>query len=416
MPSFFEVRRSKLRAVFSRARAGSSKKDLTLSTNGTFSHWDTLPAEIQVLILSRCSLSDILNIRLVSHGFRTLIDTNQPDIARSHLRFLRHGSLPSRLEEIDQDYTHEPEDDMRLLSDLFPPPKTRQGAYVYDWQYLKSLNGRLDVCTRLSHHLAEVVMDLYIASRDGGSKKIAKRSRLGGKDRLQDKFRPSLFYVLLFFESYSQARLDHQNSLHIDYDSGRLPAPVTPHDRFQVYLSLQRNILSSPPFTHTPTLMTTHHTMHVLRTCLRTTISRNPGAHIDPQPQALHARRTAWISMLLNHSGLDRIAEFFAAERDHGGLTFRGGNKRREFMKNMERDQQGYERASVRAVVFADDGGSDGLGVDKFWFEAAEGVLEERGEVPDVAEMGVRGGFFGREDNVAVSCAWYLLDSSGTVL
>ncbi len=162
------------------------------STHGTLSHWDTLPTELQVVMFSQCSLSDIFTIRLVSRTFRDLIDTNEPDIARSHLRLLRHGSLPTRVEDIDQDSNHEPEDDVRLLSDLFPPSRTRQGTYVYNLRYLKALSKRLDVCTRLSYHLAEVVMDLYIASRNVVNKKAAKQSLLDGSDRIRKRLTPSL--------------------------------------------------------------------------------------------------------------------------------------------------------------------------------------------------------------------------------
>ncbi len=132
--------------------------------------------------------------------------------------------------------------------------------------------------------------------------------------------------------------------------------------------------------------------MHVLQTCLHSIISRDQGVHVD-----------SWISMLLNYSGLERIAEFFAAEKESGGLSLRGNNKRREFMKNMEGDQKGFRRDSVRAVVFADER-QESWGWERFWFRAASDVLKEREVLPHAAEdyIEVCRGW----ENVAFTCYW----------
>lgn len=111
--------------------------------------------------------------------------------------------------------------------------------------------------------------------------------------------------------------------------------------------------------------------------------------------------------MLLNYSGLGRIAEFFAAEKESGGLSLRGNNKRREFMKNMERDQKGFRRDSVRAVVFAgDERATEMWEVGRFWFRAAKDVLEERGVLPHDSEKGVVVGKGWRMwETIALSCS-----------
>lgn len=54
-----------------------------------------------------------------------------------------------------------PEDDVILLSDLFPPVKSAKGGYLYTFRYLHSLRRRQETCARLSYYLANRVMDRF---------------------------------------------------------------------------------------------------------------------------------------------------------------------------------------------------------------------------------------------------------------
>jgi hypothetical protein len=186
------------------------------------------------------------------------------------------------------------------------------------------------------------------------------------------------FYVSFFLESYADLRLEHQNSLRIHYDAGRLPVPMHPNDRAADYFDFQTSILQEPPFTASRILISTHHALHLLVTCLRRTISPDPP----------HDQKDDWISMLLYESGLPRIVEFFAAEKGGGGISGVSQRaKRKEFMRNMQDD---WDRAvSNPGVDVVYGGGKEGIKppkVAQIWFRAAKGEMVERGVIPHSSE------------------------------
>ncbi|KAG5300964.1 F-box domain-containing protein [Histoplasma ohiense] len=380
------MRARKFRAAIDRAKAVYLKKnqcdDETLAFDGvgTSSCWGRLPVEIKINIFRRCRLQDVVNLRLVSRAFSTLIDIHEQAISREYLRLRRHGSLPSPIDE-SRTYTREPEDDVILLSDLFPPPRAENGANdVYSFRYLWSLRRRQEACSKLANHLADSVLERYLQSDPAHravftSKKDFQAYREGGIAQLQFKLTPLMFYTLFFLETYAQARSELQSNLYAVYKAGRLPVTIQPADRTIMFRKLQAKIVSSPPFTNTRTLVSTHHCIHLLVSYLQLTLSSEP-----PFPTSCDL----WISMLLTTSGLGRIAEFFAAEKG-------GGNNqrsiRREFMRNMQADLDAIrndERASK--VYGSGEESRRPPRLREIWFEAARNEMEVRGVMPHQTE------------------------------
>ncbi|KAH0537135.1 hypothetical protein FGG08_006039 [Glutinoglossum americanum] len=406
MPSIFESHARNLRSAIDRARAAYIKKSRPprlLTSHALFAHafynsthedliyftsspWDLLPIELHIDIFSQCGLRDIYNLRLVSRAFRSIVSQHEPAIVRGYLRHRRRGTLPQPEIPVDMVHTREPEDDVVLLSDLFPPPRNRFGVSIFSFVYLQGLQRRQDTCGRLAGYLSERVVDRYFQDEPaarrsfGNNRKDLRESTERAVRLLQFKLTPLMFYASFFLETYAKLRLDHQNELLIVYDAGRLPVPMQPQDRAAEYLRLQIEILQTPPFTITKNLISTHHVLHLLVSYLRRTIS----------PEPPHDQNDDWISMLLYESGLARIVEFFAAEKGGGGVISGGVSqraKRKEFMRNMQED---WDRAkSNPGVDVVYGGGEEGTKppkVGQIWFKAAKGEMGKRGLVPHFSE------------------------------
>ncbi|PGH00419.1 hypothetical protein GX51_05827 [Blastomyces parvus] len=372
------MRAGKFRAAIDRAKAVYLKKndcDNDIPPLVTSSCWDRLPAEILISIFGRCGLQDVGNLRLASRAFSTLIDAHERAISREYLRLRRHGSLPSPIHELKA-YTRDPEDDVILLSDLFPPPKVENSAqYAYSFRYLWSLRRRQEVCSKLAYYLAESVLERYLRDPTHktafASKRDLQACHEGGTAQLQFKLTPLMFYTLFFLETYAQARAELQSKLYATYKAGRLPVAIQPIDRTRMFRDLQAKIVSSPPFTNTPTLVSTHHCIRLLVTYLQFALSPEPPFHMPCDP---------WISMLLTTSGLGRIAEFFAAEKGRGNNQ---RSMRKEFMRNMQADwdaSRNDERASM--VYGRGEESRRPPSVQEIWFEAATSEMKKRGVLP----------------------------------
>lgn len=129
----------------------------------TASYWDNLPVELQISIFVECGIHDFLTLKLVCRGFNEVLTVHELAIAQKYLRRRRHGTLPSTTNN-ERTYTMNPEDDVVLLSDLFPPAKSAKGGYLYTFRYLHTLRRRQDLCARLSYYLANRVMDNFCGS------------------------------------------------------------------------------------------------------------------------------------------------------------------------------------------------------------------------------------------------------------
>jgi F-box domain len=125
----------------------------------TSSPWDLLPAELQIDIFAQCGVRDLLLLRLVCHGFHETLTAHEQSIVRQYLRHRRHGTLPSTTERT---FTRNPEDDVVLLSDLFPPVKSAKGGLLYTFRYLHSLRRRQEICSKLCYFLADRAMERFL--------------------------------------------------------------------------------------------------------------------------------------------------------------------------------------------------------------------------------------------------------------
>jgi hypothetical protein len=133
------------------------------SLEPTSSPWDLLPAELQIKIFAHCGVWDLLSMKLVCKSFYQLLAVHEQSIARHYLRQRRHGTLPSPTDRKIA-YTRNPEDDVVLLSDLFPPSKSAKGGHLYTFRYIHSLRRRQRLCSRLCYFLADRVMDRFAQS------------------------------------------------------------------------------------------------------------------------------------------------------------------------------------------------------------------------------------------------------------
>ncbi|EEP76671.1 conserved hypothetical protein [Uncinocarpus reesii 1704] len=224
----------------------------------TSSHWDKLPVELQVSIFCQCRLQDIQCLRLVSRAFRDLIDVNEHAIARDYLRIRRHGSLPSP-NTSTASHSRAPQDDVILLSDLFPPPNGSNDAYSF--KYLASLRRRQETCSKLSYYLADRVLDKYMQNNPEVKASFAsKRDRQACYERgvafLQFKLTPLMFYVLYFLETYSESKSRELDRLYCQRDRRGQRSRAY---RMDYEYASQWGIMLSPPFEDPDVLLSTHH-------------------------------------------------------------------------------------------------------------------------------------------------------------
>ncbi|RMJ23225.1 F-box domain protein [Aspergillus sp. HF37] len=337
-----------------RARSKTSASTLTAgsstsivdkaSLEPTSSPWDLLPAELQIKIFAHCGVWDLLSMKLVCRSFYQLLTVHEQSIARHYLRQRRHGTLPSPIgREIA--YTRNPEDDVVLLSDLFPPSKSAKGGHLYTFRYIHSLRRRQRICSRLCYFLADRVMDRFAQSEplfmkhSLHSKNERNAFMQRGVASLWFNLNPLMYYTLYFLETYALARREHTNALLRDFEAGRLPIRIPPHIRKSMYRDLQLQVLRSPPFTNTATLISTHHCMELLVSYMRHTVP----------PDERGVPDDSWIASLLTVSPFLRVVEFFSAEIGEGGSQ---RMQRKDFMHAFHNDLMMYENDDMNSLVF----------------------------------------------------------------
>ncbi|KAJ5240101.1 hypothetical protein N7468_004720 [Penicillium chermesinum] len=174
MTSFKNLSVQTLRDILRKVRTGAKHKNgsqreipgsrstLRLDNPNPLPPWG-LPVEIQILIFAHCGTYDFLALKLVCKAFYDILSTHEHEIVRRYLRRHRHGTLPSPIDS-ERTYTRNPEDDVVLLSDLFPPAKSARGGHLYTFRYLSSLRHKQDLCSRLCYYLADRVMDRFIST------------------------------------------------------------------------------------------------------------------------------------------------------------------------------------------------------------------------------------------------------------
>ncbi|EIT79431.1 hypothetical protein F9C07_2157298 [Aspergillus flavus] len=345
----------------------------------TSSLWDILPVEIQVKVFAHCGITDLLPLKLVCKAFYELLTTHEHAITRQYLRQRRHGTLPSPIDG-EKTYTRHPEDDVVLLSDLFPPTKSAKGGHIYTFRYVYSLRRRQKLCSKLCYYIADRVMDRFTCSEPAFMKSMFP-SRNERNDfvkrataRIWFYLTPLMYYTLYFLESYTLARREHTNVLLRDFEAGRLPVPIPPDVRKSMYRSLQVKILRSPPFTNTATLIATHHCMQLLVSYLQYTVPPDePGTSDD-----------SWISSLLTVSPFIRLVEYFSAEIGDGGNQ---RMQRKDFMHNFHNDITSNEKDDMNSLVFERAPNNHmHSSVQDVWFEVARQELASRRAMQHRAE------------------------------
>ncbi|THD00232.1 hypothetical protein EYZ11_000282 [Aspergillus tanneri] len=118
-----------------------------------------------------------------------------------------------------------------------------------------------------------------------------------------------------------------------------------------MYRDLQVQIIRSPPFTDSATLISTHHCMQLLVTYLQHTVPPDePGPSDD-----------SWIGSLLTVSPFLRILEYFSAEIGDGRNQ---RNQRKEFMRNFHNDITSNEKDDMNSLVF-ESAPNRGIGFEK---------------------------------------------------
>ncbi|KAB8230448.1 F-box protein [Aspergillus alliaceus] len=358
----------------------SSTSDIDkLNPVPTSSLWDIVPVEIQIKIFAHCGITDLFPLKLVCKAFYELLTTHEHAITRQYLRQRRHGTLPSPIDS-QRTYTRHPEDDVVLLSDLFPPAKSAKGGHIYTFRYVYSLRRRQKLCSKLCYYIADRVMDRFVHNEQAFMKSVfpSRNDRSEfvkrGTARIWFYLTPLMYYTLYFLESYTLARREQTNVLLRDFEAGRLPVPIPPGMRKSMYRGLQVKILQSPPFTNTATLIATHHCMQLLVSYLRYTVPPDePGPSDD-----------SWISSLLTVSPFTRIVEYFSAEIGDGGNQ---RVQRKDFMHNFHNDITSNEKDDMNSLVFESAPKTHlHSSVQDVWFEVARQELASRRAIQHRAE------------------------------
>ncbi|PYH97378.1 hypothetical protein BO71DRAFT_417082 [Aspergillus ellipticus CBS 707.79] len=361
------------------AAGSSSVSSSVVNLVPTSSPWDLLPVEIQITIFAHCGVTDLLPLKLVCRSFHQLLTSQEQSITRQYLRQRRHGTLPSPIDG-EKTYSRNPEDDVVLLSDLFPPAKSAKGGHIYTFKYISGLRRRQMLCSKLCCYLADRVMDRFVHSEPAFMKSMfsSKSERYAfiqrTSARLWSYLTPLMYYTLHFLEAYALARREQTNALLRDWEAGRLPVPVPPHIRKIMYRELQVKIIRSPPFTDTPTLIATHHCMELLVSYLRYTVPPDEPTVSDD----------SWIGSLLTVSPFLRIVEYFSAEIGDGGSQ---RVQRKDFMHNFHNDITLNEKDDINSLVFQNAPNVHLHGsLEDVWFDVVKDELALRKAAPHDAE------------------------------
>ncbi|KAL4897338.1 hypothetical protein BDV59DRAFT_170337 [Aspergillus ambiguus] len=346
----------------------------------TSSPWDILPVELQITIFGHCGIRDLLQLKLVCRAFSRLISSNEHAITRQYLRQRRHGTLPSPVNS-DWTSTRNPEDDVVVLSDLFPPTESARGGHLYTFRYVYSLRRRQNLCSKLSYYLADRVMDRFMHEETIYMKAMFPSRKERNAFQKQTVARiwfyitPLMYYTLYFLEAYSRVRREQTLMLLRELEVGKLPALIPPADRKSMYRKLQAQILQSPPFTNNSTLISTHHCLQLLVSYMRYTVP----------PDEEGPRDDSWIGSLLTVSPFLRIVEYFSAEIGDGGSQ---RSQRKDFMHNFHHDITTHEEDDMGSLVFERIPNSHlHSSVEDIWFDVATSEMAQRKIAPHHAEI-----------------------------
>ncbi|KAK0383308.1 hypothetical protein NLU13_9221 [Sarocladium strictum] len=138
-----------------------------------------LPNELQVQIISALPLNDILNLRLASKSWHSLITLNETPIVRCHLE------------------TQIPAYALRLYPFNGPSDSTLHN--------LCGLWHRLHVAAKLAHMMCVwITKDIFLQQTEAQKQAFAPQT-----ERMRRRLIPILFTVFHFFETYRKLHLEH---------------------------------------------------------------------------------------------------------------------------------------------------------------------------------------------------------------
>ncbi|XWW93207.1 hypothetical protein V2A60_001137 [Cordyceps javanica] len=140
-----------------------------------------LPNELQIQIISSLPLTDVLNLRLASKSWHTLITLNEGPIVRYHVE------------------NHIPAYALRLYPIANPTD--------YNFHSLCSIWHRLHVAAKLAYLMCEwITKDIFLQQTEGQQKAFAPQREI-----MRRRLIPLLFTVFHFFETYRKLHLEYIN-------------------------------------------------------------------------------------------------------------------------------------------------------------------------------------------------------------
>ncbi|KAJ2977131.1 hypothetical protein NQ176_g4548 [Zarea fungicola] len=138
-----------------------------------------LPNELQVQVISSLPLTDVLNLRLTSKSWHTLITLNEAPIVRYHIE------------------NHIPAYALRL----YPIHDSAD----YNFHSLCSIWHRLHVAAKLAYLMCEwITKDIFLQSSEAQRKAFAPQHEI-----MRRRLIPLLFTIFHFFETYRRLHLEH---------------------------------------------------------------------------------------------------------------------------------------------------------------------------------------------------------------
>ncbi|KAK7426865.1 hypothetical protein QQZ08_006611 [Neonectria magnoliae] len=138
-----------------------------------------LPNELQIQIISSLPLTDVLNLRLASRSWHTLITLNENTIARYHLE----NHIPA------------------YAARLYPVADSTE----INFHYLCGLWHRLHVAAKLAFLMCEwITKDIFLRQTEPQRLAFAAQH-----ERMRRRLIPLLFTIFHFFETYRKLHLQH---------------------------------------------------------------------------------------------------------------------------------------------------------------------------------------------------------------
>jgi hypothetical protein len=137
-----------------------------------------LPPELQIQVISSLPLSDILNLRLSSRSWHTMITANEGPIVRHHLDHY----IPAYAKRI------------------YPPEYSNLTLH-----YLCGIWHRLHVASKVSYFICDwVTKEIFLRTSEAQKAEFAPQ-----KERMRRRLIPLLFTMFHFFETYREKHLQY---------------------------------------------------------------------------------------------------------------------------------------------------------------------------------------------------------------